>query len=788
VRTLKILFTIFSLTILLWGFNQDAFAQYSGSVTLDRNIFPLPWGELADFGGTAKPGADSVFAVHPTAITGNIDTEEETLGNGDVIVHIEITDLDFNQNPNVVDTIAQDVEDQNYGPLKIYVQRGTDIMVIAYAGGSSPNTTGVLDVNDNGNTASIRQLGAITETGTNTGKFKLDLAIRYTDGPSSTDCPQGTVSYVGTNGVRSGDELDRFDESSSPNKFCILDRDKITVEYTDPSDATFSERTVDDTAVFNLRTPQFFPKNIQTQVGENVLISLQDLDLNLDSEVREFYDLDIIEWDFGPNITLGDLGNNMFQFNPHPTVLLETGPNSGLFQAKIEIPSEISGNIVGLETTEIEFSDWSAPNGGEYVGDIDEDATLFVNINSEIVRTGKVADLRGQTILMQDNYATGKIKIPQDVNIYFPNNNQLRERIINSDLKEISTFDNEFVEYKKKIVLRQSTTIEISNNEQFVSVFGKDSKSINPFYVTRDGETTRIDDDFVVQKINEMLDTCETVQKKFCSMSHEQIQEDISNKIGSHTIREEFVISKEFQDRYEKSNSLRYVAFEDQSFAYKPDSNYHFASMIPSYDVGNMVFPSAEAREPSITINGNQQASILFLNGFTLGHGYTWSTGWDWEYSDIAVFQSDASAFVGFGLGFRIPVESTVKVTGDQLEYSVNVFDADSNHYRTVGIEESQIFSGEEFVLELGPEAEANVYLMGFPVEEFSLQEYILGDRLPTGRDLEPPLGSQEAQEFISAEVPCNLIPHICHEYEVVSLSLQPGVRGELKGERVTIF
>jgi hypothetical protein len=766
-RRLKILFTIFSLTILLGGFNQDAFAQYSGFVTLDRDIFPLPWGELADYGGTATPGADSVFPVHPTAITGNIDTEEETLGNGDVIIHIEITDLDFNQNPNAIDTIAQDVGDQDYGPLKIYVHRDLDKMVIAYAGGSSPNTTGVLDVNDNGNTASIRQLGAITETGTNTGKFKLDLAIRYTDGPASANCPQGTVSYVGTNGIRSGDELNRFDESSGPNKFCILDRDKITVEYTDPSDTTFSERTVDDTAVFNLRTPQFIPKDIQTQVGENVLISLEDLDLNLDSEVREFYDLDVIEWDFGPNTTLGDLGNNMFQFNPHPTVLLETSPNSGLFQAKIEIPSKISENIVDIGPTEIEFSDWSAPNGGEYVGDVDEDATLFVNINSEIMRTGKVRDLEGQPIQMQDNYAIGKINIPQDVSIYFPNNNQLRERINSSGLQGISTFDDEFVEYKKKVVLRQSTTIKISNNEQFASVFGSDSKSIKPFYVTRDGETTRIDDDFVAQKINEILVTCEIVQKEFCSMSHEQIQEDISNKIGSHTIREEFVISKEFQDRYEKSNSLRYVTFEDNSFAYKPDSNYHFASMIPSYDIGNIVLPTVEAREPSITINGNQQASVSFINGFTLGHGYTWSTEWDWEYNDIAVFQSDASAFVGFGLGFRIPVESTVKVAGDQLEYAVNVFDADSNYYRTAGIDESQIFSGEEFVLELGPEAEANVYLMGFPVEEFSLQEYVLGDRLPTGRDLEPPLGSQEAQEFISAEVPCNLIPHICHKYEL---------------------
>ena len=45
-----------------------------------------------------------------------------------------------------------------------------------------------------------RELGPILETAPDSGVFELDMTVRYTDGPASTDCPSKTDNWTPTDG------------------------------------------------------------------------------------------------------------------------------------------------------------------------------------------------------------------------------------------------------------------------------------------------------------------------------------------------------------------------------------------------------------------------------------------------------------------------------------------------------------------------------------------------------------------------------------------------------------
>ena len=133
------------------------------SVSFDRTIYPVPFGGINDFEDTVSlhPDGRSLFPVHHSAIvTGKIQ-ESETLGTGDLTLHIRINDTNFDVSSNN-DKIAQDIDGKTVGPLKISVSRGSQTMVLAYAGGSTPNDNGLIDVGDD-NSDTARQLGSISE-------------------------------------------------------------------------------------------------------------------------------------------------------------------------------------------------------------------------------------------------------------------------------------------------------------------------------------------------------------------------------------------------------------------------------------------------------------------------------------------------------------------------------------------------------------------------------------------------------------------------------------------------
>jgi len=367
----------------------------TGSVSLDRTVYPVPWGTTGDFGtvsdGTA-PSGRSIFPVHLTGISSTIDTVGEQLSDGVLTIHVQVNDPDFDTSATGEDKIAQNKTSSNYGPVKVTVSRGENDVVLAYAGGDTVKN-GVIDVGaDQTNSSSIRQLGPITETSPSSGIFEFDLDILYTDGPQSTICPNtATSGYDSLTSPASrsatatgASVLQRFDaEPSSGQDYCILQGDIITVEYTDPADASGDVNTVTDSATFDLRNGALQSDKSVYIIGSDMILTLIEPDFDLDNDLAETYDLDLIEWDSdAQTLTMGDRGasSGSANFDTEPSDLRETGDSTGIFQTVVEIPSQLGSTNDKLERGEeivLEFTDWG-PSGADFVGQEDEDVNLTI--------------------------------------------------------------------------------------------------------------------------------------------------------------------------------------------------------------------------------------------------------------------------------------------------------------------------------------------------------------------------------------------------------------------------
>ena len=343
----------------------------TGSVSLDRTVYPVP------FGDSDAAGASMFKDQDDTRLTASTAT-----------VTIQVNDADYNLNPTGEDKI--EVAAGN-GPVQITLTRSGNDCVIGHAGSDISNANSVLDqlreafteakdkydkstpgasdyntLLDNftrtqanyqsalstGGACPVSQaFGPLTETSPESGIFEVNLKISHNHGPSSNDCPGQTT--------------------------CILQGDIITVQYTDPTDASGNERTVADSATFDLRNGALQTDKSVYVIGTDMIVTLIDPDLDLDSSVRETYPLNIIEWD-------SDAGTKTLDdavFDAAPGSLRETGPSTGIFQVVIEVPSAFGNDRLerGEEIT-LTYVDYG-PSGADFVGDNTEDIerTVFTS-------------------------------------------------------------------------------------------------------------------------------------------------------------------------------------------------------------------------------------------------------------------------------------------------------------------------------------------------------------------------------------------------------------------------
>jgi len=367
--------------------------SYTGSIEMDKQIYPVPFGAVganqgqSDFDPTnsmtrSKPG---IFPLHQDATTGGL-TRIDTISNGTVIVYIRINDKDFDISGGI-DKISRGINDVHHGPVAIQITRGGQSMLLAYAGGPAVKQGKILNLNGTNlpriNSAAVsnaRDLGPMFETAPNSGIFQIDLPIKLTDGPSDISCPQvdnfdGSISGTGF----SASQLVRFYSAPSSGKYCVMAGDTLTISYFDLVDATGNFQIVTHNATFDLRTGELKSDKSVYFVGRDMILTLNEPDFNTDSQNVDHISLDLIEWNSQAfKGTIGIHGGQPAAFNAMPFMLTETGPDTGVFQTVIKIPYKINGNLVERgEQIQLGYTDW-APAGSKIVGASSQDRQLTI--------------------------------------------------------------------------------------------------------------------------------------------------------------------------------------------------------------------------------------------------------------------------------------------------------------------------------------------------------------------------------------------------------------------------
>ena len=338
----------------------------TGSISLDRTVYPVPFGVPSDFPDTTTSPA--IFSVHNTALGDNPKSTDGTyLVNGDLTIHVRVNDPDFDISASGEDTIA---EESTHGPIKVMISRGSSTVVLGTAGAEIADDSGLITLTEDIETGVTREYGPITEIAPDSGIFELDMIVSYTDGPSSSTCPTSTTDSLS--------HIDVNSEDDNNQRHCILQGDILTVQYTDPTDASGDPNTVTDSATFDLRNGVLQSDKSVYLIGSDMIMTLIEPDLDLDNDQAETYDLDLIEWDSdAATTTMGNLGGGSV-FDPEPTNFRETGDSTGIFQVVIEIPEALDGeNLDRGEEIELEYTDWG-PSGADFVGDEDEDVNLTI--------------------------------------------------------------------------------------------------------------------------------------------------------------------------------------------------------------------------------------------------------------------------------------------------------------------------------------------------------------------------------------------------------------------------
>jgi hypothetical protein len=292
----------------------------TGSVAFDRTVYPVPFGSDLT-GGTT-------FKIHATANSGTA----ADLAQGDVVVHVRVTDADYDISASGEDVIKDTT-------VVIKIERGSDSQTLATIGNSVANQ--------------------LVEVSPDSGVFEYDQTVSYIAGPEE-NCPTKTA-FTGIG--------------------CVLQGDIITVTYTDNQDASGKSQTVTDSATFDLRNGVLQSDKSVYLIGSDMILTLIEPDFDLDNDGAESYTLDLIEWDSdAAETSMGALGISgaAAAFDPEPSAFRETGDSTGIFQVVIEIPDTLNSNLLDRgEKIDLEYTDWG-PAGADYVGQEDEDIGLTV--------------------------------------------------------------------------------------------------------------------------------------------------------------------------------------------------------------------------------------------------------------------------------------------------------------------------------------------------------------------------------------------------------------------------
>jgi hypothetical protein len=240
------------------------------------------------------------------------DHADAAVGWGNVTVTVAVTDPDYDTSPTGEDTIPA-------GKVVVKAVRGST-------------------------TATIASSFVLTETEATSGVFEYEFTLNASSNGA-----------LGNTALRQGDV--------------------ITVDYSDPTDASGNEYLNTDSSTLDLRTGSLLSDKSVYVIGSDAILTIVDADLDRDSGTIESYVLNLIEWDSDAGtVNLGGATD----FDAEPGAFRETGEDTGIFQTVIEIPSAIGSTTIDQgELIELEYVDYGS-SGENYYGDDTTDVGLDI--------------------------------------------------------------------------------------------------------------------------------------------------------------------------------------------------------------------------------------------------------------------------------------------------------------------------------------------------------------------------------------------------------------------------
>ena len=296
---------------------SSAISSETGSISFDKSVYPTPWG---GYGTGATNPSTLRCGDDTTTNAGNCSTVY-----GNVTIWITVHDGD-----NTNDTLTCAAQD--------CVQIKLDGNTIATAGNVAGSSAG--------SDSAIEELGALSEVSPGSSDYEISYTM-----PEFLDItPQRAIS---------GSILQAV--------------------YTDPSDAGGLELEVYDSASLDMRNASLSIDKDTYVLGADMVVTISEPDLNLDSSTVESLHADFVEWDSGA-ASSRLLSNS--EFGCTPSTYTETGSDTGVFQSTCTFPNTVSSTQVEAgEAVILTFSDRTVA-GEDSSGDAQEDIEAYASASN----------------------------------------------------------------------------------------------------------------------------------------------------------------------------------------------------------------------------------------------------------------------------------------------------------------------------------------------------------------------------------------------------------------------
>ena len=218
---------------------------------------------------------------------------------GKVVAWITVTDVDFTG-----DTLTTTTSGKAGSILVKLIEGSTTSTIFTAGSATSADAAG----------STVEELGPLSEVEMGTSVYEASM----------------TISYAQDNGA----------STVTPTSGDILQ-----VEYVDTANSAGGTSTSYDSSTFDLRTGSLSVDKDVYVLGSDMVITLTDPDLNLDSTTCESYAMSLIEWDSAANSSqLLDNESNANTFTNNPSSIEETGCNTGVFQTVTTLPTSAIGS------------------------------------------------------------------------------------------------------------------------------------------------------------------------------------------------------------------------------------------------------------------------------------------------------------------------------------------------------------------------------------------------------------------------------------------------------------